>query len=279
MYPTTIVFGDIHGLTTWKAIVEDFPNSKYIFMGDYLDPYNEINAQELIKNLELIIQLKISRPNDVVLLLGDHDMHYISRKITRRPRYNTRIAKQAAALFSQHKHLFQFAYQSHKLLFTHAGIDHCWFVDDFKGCLNKNIAEQLNNPTNKQKSFLYSNKLHGGDITDHIFWFQALCNPLKGFTQIVGHHSVNDITELHFDNGRYIFCDCLFNGKCFGIDDDFSDEDDYEDEDGDLSYVQKHTKPAVKFILAKWNRRGNIKIVWWATGNRTANVFRVKSEK
>jgi hypothetical protein len=278
MYPTTIVFGDIHGLTTWKTIAEDFPNSRYIFMGNYLDPYNEISPQELIKNLELIIQLKISRPDHVVLLLGDHDLHYISRKITRRPRFNTRIAKQAAALFSQHKHLFQFAYQKQKLLFTHAGIDHDWFVNNFKGRLDKNIAEQLNNPTKKQKPLLYNNELHGSSITDNIFWFKALCDPLKGFTQIVGHHKVNDITELHCDNGKYVLCNCLFNGKCFGIDDEFSDFSDFEEEDGDLSDVQKHTKPAVKFILAKWNKRGNIKIVWWATGAPSANVFRVTSD-
>jgi hypothetical protein len=278
MYPTTIVFGDIHGLTTWKTIVKDFPKSKCIFLGNYLDPYNEISPQELIKNLELIIQLKISRPNDIILLLGDHDMHYISHKIIR-PRFNTRIAKQASALFSEHRHLFQFAHQDEKLLYTHAGIDHDWFVDNFKGHLDKNIAKQLNNPTKKQKPFLYSNELHGGDITDNIFWFKALCNPLKGFTQIVGHHRVNNITELHCDNGRYIFCNCLFNRQCFGIDDEFSDDDDWEDEDGDLSEVQKHTKPAAEFILAKWNNAyTNIEIAWTATGIRTANVFRIKSE-
>ncbi|MCD8262709.1 MAG: hypothetical protein LUD15_15580 [Bacteroides sp.] len=38
----TIAIGDIHGLTTWKGIVEKHPDCKIVFLGDYLDPYENI---------------------------------------------------------------------------------------------------------------------------------------------------------------------------------------------------------------------------------------------
>jgi hypothetical protein len=177
--------------------------------------------------------------------------------------------------------LFQFAYQNKKILFTHAGVNHNWFVNDFKGCLDENIAKQLNNPTTEeQELFLHGcGTSHGGDMDyGGIFWADItdLYQPLKGFTQIDGHNRVDGVTEYRCSGGRIIFCDCLFNRQCFGIDDDFNDDDDWKDEDGDLSDVQKHTKPAVEFILAKWtNVVTNIEIVWIATGKRRENVFHI----
>ena len=73
----TIVLGDIHGSTYWKTVVEENPACRYIFLGDYLDPYEKIPRNQLINNLKKIIQLKKERNDDVILLLGNHDMHYI----------------------------------------------------------------------------------------------------------------------------------------------------------------------------------------------------------
>jgi hypothetical protein len=35
---STIVFGDIHGSTYWKKVVDENPDCRFIFLGDYLDP-------------------------------------------------------------------------------------------------------------------------------------------------------------------------------------------------------------------------------------------------
>jgi len=59
--------------------------------------------------------------------------------------------------------------------------------------------------------------LNGGDI----FWadMSELKNPLQGYTQIVGHNSVENIENYSNNGGRVIFCDCLNNGHYlqFGI--------------------------------------------------------------
>ena len=51
-----IVIGDIHGEEIWKNIVEKYPTCKYIFLGDYCDPYNVIHEDDVIANLQKIIE-------------------------------------------------------------------------------------------------------------------------------------------------------------------------------------------------------------------------------
>ena len=49
-----------------------------------------------------------------------------------------------------------------------------------------------------------------------IFWadIEELTDPLHGFTQIVGHNRVKEITEYNgTHNNKIIFCDCLWNNN------------------------------------------------------------------
>lgn len=73
-----IVFGDIHGRSSWKSV--DKTNAdKIIFLGDYFDPYDEISSNKLIKNFNEIIKFKEEFPDKVICLLGNHDSHYLLR--------------------------------------------------------------------------------------------------------------------------------------------------------------------------------------------------------
>lgn len=216
---TTIAIGDIHGLNTWIDIVKNNPDYRIIFLGDYLDPYHYVSRSSLIKNLNAIIELKKSRPEDVILLLGNHDMHYLTPDIPLGTRYDTYIAEKASQTFLDNIDLFQYAYQEEEKIFVHAGISHDWFIDDFKGNLNADIAEQLNHPTTEQITSLYRvGGLRGGYPSDKggIFWadIDELTDPLHGYTQIVGHNRVRKITERSGDyQNKIIFCDSLFNGE------------------------------------------------------------------
>lgn len=75
-----IVIPDIHGRTFWKEAVEKYPDADVIFLGDYLDPYyslEHINSFEARQNFHEIISYAKSHPN-VTLLLGNHDLHYLT---------------------------------------------------------------------------------------------------------------------------------------------------------------------------------------------------------
>jgi hypothetical protein len=104
----TAVLGDIHGLTFWMDIIKEHPGCRYVFLGDYLDPYGNMDNRALVDNLKEIIQFKKTHPDDVVLLLGNHDLHYFNTDIASSTRFNFKIAKEASSLFLSHRHLFQY---------------------------------------------------------------------------------------------------------------------------------------------------------------------------
>jgi len=219
----TIVFGDIHGSMYWQKVVNENPACRYIFLGDYLDPYEVIPSYQLTGNLKKIIQLKKDYEEDVILLLGNHDLHYIHAHIEPCWRYDYEIEDAAHALFTENIHLFTYAFQVDKWIFTHAGISEKWFLDDFKGVRYKNIAEQLNNPSPEQMTAINRcGKWRGGDrnMVGGIFWADVseLYDPLPGYTQVVGHNRVDDICEYANNGGRIIFCDCLYNKKYLKLD-------------------------------------------------------------
>ena len=219
----TIVFGDIHGSTYWKKVVKENPSCRYIFLGDYLDPYENITCNQLLDNLKEIIQLKKNRPDDVILLLGNHDLHYIRLDVEPCSRFDEAIAKDAYYLFLENKHLFAYAFQEGNRIFTHAGISEKWFFEDFGGNAEKDIAEQLNNPYRDQLPALYRcGWLRGGDINavGGILWadINELNVPLRGYTQFVGHNRVGKTIQYEANDGLIVFCDCLYNKEYLKLD-------------------------------------------------------------
>jgi hypothetical protein len=214
----TIVFGDIHGLTCWKEIVNENPDYRYIFLGDYFDPYQFIDSKLLFENLQEIMQLKKDRSDDVILLLGNHDLHYFSSDMPVSNRLDLRIAGRVANMFLENIRLFMYAFQEGNTIITHAGISEKWFHEDFKGDTEKNIAKQLNCPSQEQvQAMCRCGERRGGasNTVGGIFWadISELEEPLRGYTQIVGHNRVDDIREHTNNGGRIIFCDCLCYGK------------------------------------------------------------------
>lgn len=72
-----IVIGDIHGRNTWMDVInQEVTYDKVIFLGDYFDS-KEIFPRQWIDNFKEIVQLKRNNPDGVVLLIGNHDYHYM----------------------------------------------------------------------------------------------------------------------------------------------------------------------------------------------------------
>ena len=69
------IIGDIHGRKEWNNLVS--PEDMNIFLGDYFDPYDNIDFDDLKNNFLDIMGFKINYPNNVILLYGNHDYHYI----------------------------------------------------------------------------------------------------------------------------------------------------------------------------------------------------------
>lgn len=220
-----VVIGDVHGLTSWEIAVENHPDSKFVFLGDYNDPYgHEISDKEVLENFRRLIDFKLSHLEDVTLLLGNHDMHYVDIELAPLcSRFNLDLSFELMMLFDEYGHYFQNAYEEEKLLFTHAGVSEEWFANFFQATTKKEIAWQLNNCSGWQKEALHHCGVHRGGKSPNggIFWADKneLGHPLEGYIQIVGHNRVDNVEECIGENGaKILFCDCLHKGNYLTID-------------------------------------------------------------
>ena len=212
-----IAIGDVHGRDAWKqANINEA--DRVIFLGDYTDNRYEFSDEEIYQNLEEIIKLKRSRPNKVVLLLGNHDAHYLHF-----PKYGCDSSRPSAqpaltALFIRHKSLFQIAYQKESYLFTHAGVSKHWY-EYRKPYLeqtdaNTTLADQLNSMHQNEKTspFLFEvgprrgghNRYSGPIWADRS---ETRDDYLPGYHQVVGHTPITKITTFGNESGSITYCD------------------------------------------------------------------------
>lgn len=130
-----LICGDIHGRTFWKDAIDKHLDEcdKVIFLGDYLDRYEdeEISRRQEKDNFEGIIKLKQENPDKVVLLIGNHDEHYIAPSFTRSTRYSGSNSRKYREMFLTHFSFFKIAHEEttndKKYLFTHAGVTKSWY--------------------------------------------------------------------------------------------------------------------------------------------------------
>ena len=73
-----VIVPDVHGRTFWRKILDN-TEDQIIFLGDYSDPYpnEEFTHEDALRELSAIIEFKKSDLERVVLLIGNHDDHYI----------------------------------------------------------------------------------------------------------------------------------------------------------------------------------------------------------
>ena len=212
-----IVIGDIHGEGAWKDIVEKHPGCKYIFLGDYCDPYNhDLSDEEVIANLCGIIEFKKQKMDDVVLLLGNHDIQYVYHEAERCSRRMAHVEEQIVNLFKTDISLFEWGHKVENIIFTHAGISQGWFRFASDKADKGDIIKFITDPQNKEVAFACGYARGGNAIHSGFFWAdkRELTEPLEGYIQAVGHSRVPEILFRKITEDTVIFfCDCLSMGK------------------------------------------------------------------
>lgn len=211
-----IVIGDIHGEELWKDIIRKHPDSKYIFLGDYCDPYHMICEDDVIANLQSIINFKKQASEKIILLLGNHDIQYMYKEAECCTRRMIRAESEIRDIFRTNILLFDWGYKLGNLIFTHAGISQGWFRFSFPNVENSDVFEFITNSTKKEIAFACGYARGGNMPYGGFFWASKseMNDPLNGFIQIVGHNRVSEITvRRNIENDIVIFCDSLWNGK------------------------------------------------------------------
>ena len=127
-----IIIPDIHGRNFWKNAVKGHENEEIVFLGDYVDPYyflENVDTWYGLDSLSEVIDFKKAHPDNVTLLLGNHDLSYLSDHIVQ-CRHDDENHDEIRSLLLQNIHLFKIAHEKRvgdkNYVFSHAGILPNW---------------------------------------------------------------------------------------------------------------------------------------------------------
>ena len=127
-----IAIGDVHGYDTWKRIVDKHYDNvdRIIFVGDYVDSF-QITGEKQLVNLLDIIELKKLLKDKLVLLIGNHDYHYMDNgTYARYSGFQAGMLPTFKEVFTIHKDMFQIAYKDEMdTIYSHAGISETWLAN------------------------------------------------------------------------------------------------------------------------------------------------------
>ncbi|MEX2594487.1 MAG: metallophosphoesterase [Anditalea sp.] len=225
-----LAVGDLHGKSCWQAI--DFDKyDRIVFLGDYVDSPDH-RGQEILENFNAVIQLKRSSPKKVILILGNHDIHYLHYPKYSCSGFNPVLQVPLTDMYTKNRNLFQVAYQIHNHLFSHAGISLPWY-EKFQSFLETaSIKKELGDLGSLAEVFNAVEKTRHRDVLHQVgvqrggaeeyggmtwadkqeLWY----HPLEGYHQVVGHTPVPFIEAISYnDETSVTFVDVLGSQKDF----------------------------------------------------------------
>lgn len=190
-----LIIPDVHGRDFWKEPINQIDDyDKVVFLGDYLDPYphEEISFDHAVENLQSIILYKIRYPDKIVLLLGNHDMHYYNLYFMNCSRMNRARREEIHKIYDEFRDEFELAHIIDNYLFTHAGVYQSW-MDKYKLTIEDLLEFKLDLDWLED----ISSYRGGWDKTGSCVWADIresyFYKPVEGYIQIVGHTQLSDV--------------------------------------------------------------------------------------
>lgn len=241
-----IVVPDVHGRTFWRKTIELIDEvDKVIFLGDYLDPYPDIDGifpHEALKEFKDILEFKESYPDKVILLLGNHDVGYFPEMLDSYAcRRWEKSKEEISNLFMDNLDLFQLVHIEEDCVFSHAGVQQGWidfikddkFLENWK-INNKEFFKTLNLENLNKLLLLYEDRIkvlwqpsreRGGrfhygsciwtDIHEHLSYFR---DPLPNYYQIFAHSLYYPQLWEYYKDDNIAMLDCaklfILENKC-----------------------------------------------------------------
>jgi len=213
----TVILGDTHGRSHWKQIIASENPDRVIFIGDYFDSFDN-TAVEQMHNFQEIIDWKQSGQSEVIMLIGNHDYHYMRGVTQYYSGYQSGARPAIEQLLYENRQHMQMCYQMGDFLFTHAGVSYDWLkINKWEGW--ESVEEKVNDLweyTPNVFSFAGRDPYGDSKISSPI-WIRpyslqaANRDTLRDqFIQVVGHTTQGKIdTEGKSTGGRYYYIDTL----------------------------------------------------------------------
>lgn len=217
-----LVVPDVHGRTFWERATELVDKyQRIVFLGDYLDPYSQegITPDMAMVEFKKIIEFKKKYPKKVTLLLGNHDLHYVSLYFIPSTRRNNMRADEYHELYQENRDLFTcfkvIKSIGYTWIFSHAGITQHWLRQNkllLSELLDKSLNELLDNKGYKWGGLLEQVSYSRGgdnmwgspvwaDISERVEDNMILSDKT---IQVVGHNRVNNLCSF----SGVVYTDC-----------------------------------------------------------------------
>lgn len=219
MKQRTVVIGDIHGHESWKKIISKEKDCRFIFLGDYVDSFSipDITIKE---NLLEILQFKKENPDNVILLLGNHDYHYLNTK-SKYSGFRYSLAKELHEIFYNayyNEKIFNIIFEEDNCIFSHAGITKYWLenVSNVHELSEINDLEKFDFDTLDWNSYM-GMSWTGDSISNSPIWVRPSSldkDKLDGYIQVVGHTISKKLLNI---NNKIYICDCMHMGEYLEI--------------------------------------------------------------
>jgi hypothetical protein len=224
----TVVLGDIHGLGVWELIVAKESPDRVIFLGDYFDS-TEVSTSQQINNYNKIVEFKKSGGADIIMLVGNHDFHYLpyidTDDISGFQSHSEDVLKE---LVGSTLNNLTMCYKQGNYLFTHAGVSDNFLLKAQINYSRDTIDSSINTLfLNNPHIFDFDEDCEdasGDNKEQSCIWIRprSLMNNShtikKDYIQIVGHTTQKrvDVKGVATD-GRFYFLDTLRTSGQYGI--------------------------------------------------------------
>ena len=198
-----VCLGDTHGRTHWKNIVaKETDADKIVFIGDYFDTHYDVSVDQQIQNFIDILNFKKENVDKVILLIGNHDFHYLKGAQETYPGYQKFRAVDINEVLEPavSTGLLQMCYVYENYVFTHAGLTKTWCSDNDINLSELEDSVNIRFMSNIESfRFTYGDNFSnsGDDVTQPPIWVRIpslLADRLEGYRFVVGHTTLQELT-------------------------------------------------------------------------------------